>query len=238
MMMRAGAFVGDLVPRCTDPVHEVRHLALKCIHHVLKIQAVYQLKATETDVVIDAMNQLHGRSDNTEANAQFALVNDLSKILAKKIAPEDLLPFMYGLIDTLLDGQNAASSGSCVVLNGIFRLRGPELEGEVNNIITILHDKMPSITHERTGMGVLRSVRTLTAHHLALVVKHLQSYELPYDSFVAAWLHAQFIFAAGKSSKCGGHWRWMRPTPPRFSQPCSRSSTLGLPAQPMHSTFH
>ena len=42
--------------------------------------------------------------------------------------------------------QPASSSGSCVVVNGIFRQRGAELEAEVANIINILHDKVWSGT--------------------------------------------------------------------------------------------
>jgi len=179
-----GKFLADLVPRCTDPVHQVRTLALTSIRTLLKIQSVYQHADIETDVVIEAMGQLITRAENTEANAQFTLVNDLSKIMSKKVAPEDLLVFINAVAETLTDAQPSSSSGSCVMLNGIFRQRGTELEAEVANLITTVHDKLAQISHERTGLGVLRCVRTLATHHLALVTKQLQTYELPYDQNV------------------------------------------------------
>eukprot|EP00042_Codosiga_hollandica_P058679 m.888514 g.888514 ORF g.888514 m.888514 type:complete len:837 (+) comp59932_c0_seq4:158-2668(+) len=179
-----GKFIADLVPRCTDPELHVRRAALEGIRYLLKIQATYHLKGNENDAIIDAVNQLRDRADTTDSTAQFALVNDLSKVLSKKIAAEELLNFLYPLIDCLLDAQSTSSSGTCVVINGLFRQRGIELEAEVPNLVNVLHKQMGLITHERASLGILRSLRTLATHYLALVVKQLQTFDLPYDKYV------------------------------------------------------
>jgi hypothetical protein len=54
----SGKLLADIIPRCTDPVHKVRQIAMTCIHTLLKIQAVYQMKEKENDVVLNAMQQL------------------------------------------------------------------------------------------------------------------------------------------------------------------------------------
>lgn len=52
------------------------------------------------------------------------------------------MQFIYPLLEGLLDAEGASASGACVVLNGIFRLRGPELVDEVAAMIDALHGKV------------------------------------------------------------------------------------------------
>ncbi len=92
-------------------------------------------------------------------------MNDLSKVLSKKITPESLLTFIYPLIECLSDAQTTSSSGVwcgvsncgltntidclhspvagvCVVINGVLRLRGGELEAEVPSLLNILQKQV------------------------------------------------------------------------------------------------
>ena len=63
-------------------------------------------------------------------------------MLARKVAETELLGFLYPLLEGLLDRQFDSADGSCVVINGIFRLRGAELENETDAIIDALHAKV------------------------------------------------------------------------------------------------
>ena len=56
------------------------------------------------------------------------------QILSKKVTSDQLSFLINGLIEALSDGQSHSSSGACVVLNSLFRIRGAELGGEVGNI--------------------------------------------------------------------------------------------------------
>lgn len=47
------------------------------------------------------------------------------------MASDQLSFLINGLIEDLSDGQSHSSSGACVVLNSLFRIRGAELGGEV-----------------------------------------------------------------------------------------------------------
>lgn len=179
-----GQFVAELIPRCTDPILEVRKNALGCVQLMLRIQMCYRGGGSGADPLIDAISKLETRAEKTEASQQFAVVNDLSKVLSKKIGADDLLGLMYPLFDGLLDNEASSSSGACVVINGIFRLRGEELGSEVTGIIDALSDKMVDIEHERTSTGVHRAVRTLAMSHLAKVLAKLQAFDLPYSTFV------------------------------------------------------
>jgi hypothetical protein len=48
---------------------------------------------------------------------------------------------------------------------------------------------MAAITQERTRTGILRAIRTLSQHHLKIVVKRLLEYDLPYDSHIVDTWH-------------------------------------------------
>jgi len=189
-----GKLVSDLIPRCTDPSDTVRREALGCIQLLLRVQEAYQGTDDPEDEVVRFMDTLKERSgqktdEKKKAQVQFAMVNDLAKVLSKKIKEEELLSFLYPLFEGLLDKQADSSSGACVVVNGLFRLRGATLEPEVDAIIGELHNKMACVEHERTGTGILRSLRTLAAHHLQAVTEKLLSFELPYDSHVVKSWH-------------------------------------------------
>ena len=185
-----GKLVADLVPRCTDPELDVRREALHCIQLLLRIQEAYRgTDEGEDDQVICFVDKLMERAGQTEPHAQFQMVNDLAKVLSKKIREDELLSFLYPLFDGLMDREADSSSGACVVVNGLFRLRGDVLEPEVDAIIETLHDKMAVVAHDRTRTGILRSLRTLAAHHVKPVTEKLLAFELPYDSHVVESWH-------------------------------------------------
>ena len=71
-----------------------------------------------------AIDQLVERAVDNEAASLFSVVNDLAKVFAKKIAEDELLLFLYPLMEGLVDPQFDSADGSCVVINGILRLRG------------------------------------------------------------------------------------------------------------------
>lgn len=181
-----GKLLAELIPRCTDPEFVVRQNALGTIQWFLRIQHITQEHAEE-DKHIEAITQLMERTEkvDVEGTAQFAVVNDLSKVLAKKIDAGDLIQFIYTTIEGLLDLEAAASSGACVVLKGIFRVRGgPELTDELSPIFEALHAKMQSLTNDRTRTGVLHAIRTLASHHIQGIVKTLLNFPIPFDKHI------------------------------------------------------
>lgn len=159
------------------------------------------------------------RSENSEPQSLFSVVNDLSKVFGKRIKEDQMLSFLYPLLEGLMDAQTDSADGCCVVINGIFRQRGPELANEVPALLEALHQKvglwfpwagktrealfffffgsssssfvrqMAAITQERTRTGILRAIRTLAAHHLKTVVKRLLEYDLPYDTHIVDTWH-------------------------------------------------
>ncbi|CAG2193325.1 unnamed protein product [Mytilus edulis] len=181
--------LAKLVPRCTDPNIRVRQMAMDCVQCTLRIASkIAGNSMDQPDQMIDALCTLKERLEKDDPNVLFSVINDLAKVIAKKLPSGQLIEFLDVLQEGLLDPQSHSSSGACVVLNGILKARGNEVSKQVSTIIGYLHDKLGQIEFDQTRTGTLRSVRTLSSHHLTNVLKALLSYPLPYDSnIVAIW---------------------------------------------------
>lgn len=62
----------------------------------------------------------------------------VKQVLAKKIPQDQLQAFVFLLIEGLLDAQSHCSSGTCVVMNTMFKTRGSEMMGYVSYFAEVL----------------------------------------------------------------------------------------------------
>ncbi|RMX49356.1 hypothetical protein pdam_00014787 [Pocillopora damicornis] len=181
----AGPLLARLIPRCTDPVIIIRQTAVDCVQCVLKIAARFEGYSLESkDELVDALPTLKKRATEDDPNILFSVASDLSKVVAKKLQSEHMSSFVLTLLEGLTDCQSHSSSGSCVVLNSIIRIRGQEIRKDVGNLVKELHTSLMNITHAQTRTGTLRVFRTLASHHLVPVLTGLLEFPLPYDQNV------------------------------------------------------
>eukprot|EP00117_Sycon_ciliatum_P004055 scpid12251/ scgid8580/ HEAT repeat-containing protein 7A len=176
-------------PRCSDESLPVRQFAVQGIKCTLKIAGLYDGQSkSEKDDIVEALDILKERSLAQEPNALFAMVNDCSKVLAKKVPSVQLSEFVFILLDGLIDPDAQSSSGTCVVLNSLMRQRGGELSTEVEKFVKSVHERLGRIVVPQTRTGTLRSLRTFAGHHLIAVLTTLLEFPLPYDpSIVSCW---------------------------------------------------
>ena len=97
------------------------------------------------DQLVEAVSLLRERAEKDEPNTLFSLVNDLSKVLCKKINADNLWQLVVYLLEGLLDFQGHSSSGACVVLNQIVKLRGSALSDHVSPTHFMYH-RMLNVT--------------------------------------------------------------------------------------------
>ncbi|KAL3859489.1 hypothetical protein ACJMK2_009708 [Sinanodonta woodiana] len=175
-------FIARLVPRCSDPSIEVRMLSMDCIQLTLQIASCCEgFPADHKDSMIEAVPTLKERLRKGDPNVMYSVVNDLSKVIAKKLPQGQVLSFIELLQEGLVDPQSHSSSGACVVLNGVMKNRGGEVIKQVDYILGSLHEKLSQIQFAQTKTGTLRTIRTMAAHHLQPVLMSLLSYSLPFD---------------------------------------------------------
>ncbi|KAK6982200.1 maestro heat-like repeat-containing protein family member 1 [Biomphalaria glabrata] len=180
-----GILLGRMVPRCSDPVTSIRQLAIDNIHVTLQIALRHEGNPPEhKDQMVDALPTLKERLKKSDPNLLFSVVNDLSKVIAKKLPADCLIPFIETLQQGLLDLQSHSSSGACVVLNGIMKIRGGDIRPKVEIFLENLYEKLCQIQCPQTKTGTLRTIRTMAAHHLLPTVTSLLTYPLPYDDNV------------------------------------------------------
>ncbi|XP_046842253.1 maestro heat-like repeat-containing protein family member 1 [Xenia sp. Carnegie-2017] len=177
-----GNVLAYFVPRCTDPCTGIRQDALSAVQTALSIAAKYdkdKANQEKKEKLTKAFDVLKQRAQDDDSNILFSVANDLAKFLSKRVSGDQLSFLINGLIEALSDTQTHSSSGACVVLNSLFRIRGSELGGEIPSLATRIHNKLPEITHIKTRTGTLRCFRTLGSHHLVPLLKTLLDFPLP-----------------------------------------------------------
>lgn len=141
------------------------------------------------------------RIGSGDSNAQFAVVHDLAKAIAHEFNDAELFPFVEALIAGLNDPEPASASGTCIIMNGILRIRGAELSAHVPAIVKGVHSAMKTIKNDQTLNGTLHSLRTLTAHHLLLVADEILAMDLPHDPCVIRLSHPWCFLLLGRSDR-------------------------------------
>ncbi|XP_065915103.1 maestro heat-like repeat-containing protein family member 1 [Dysidea avara] len=180
-----GRLIGRLVPRCSDPSVQIRKTSLECVQIVLKIATC---AIGTSDKLVDAIDLLKERAEDDDPNALFALVNDLSKVLCKKISDDNLWSMVSHLLEGLADYQSHSSSGSCVVLNGIVKTRVSTLTEQLPDLIDQLHIKLADIVCSQTRTGTLRCMRTLAHQQTLPTLQHMLTKTIPYDqNLISMW---------------------------------------------------
>lgn len=180
-----GQLLGRMIPRCSDPSLAIRQMAIDCIQLTLRIATC---TPGVSDQMVDAVSLLRERAEKDEPNSLFSLVNDLSKVLCKKVISEQLWPLVSYLMEGLVDWQGHSSSGACVVLNQITKLRGSALSEKIPDIIDGLQEKLGGVVNPQTRTGTLRCMRTICQQYLSPALTHLLSKPLPWDEhLVSMW---------------------------------------------------
>ena len=83
------------------------------------------------------------------------------------------------ILKALTDPEVSSSAAVCILLNGIFKVRGEELLPKVSPLVQGMLNAMPAIKDDRTMKGTLNSLRTFSVHHLIPVVEELLTFPLP-----------------------------------------------------------
>jgi len=186
-----GADLGFMIPRCTDPILAIRQRSIEAVGIMLYIDHMLRSSATEEEgynmqppSVLRPLNGLRDRIAASALNEQYAVMQELSLILAQLVSPEELPEMLRCLFPGLTDSQLSSASGTCVVLNGLIKARGKELGSRVAELVSALTDEMGKITHEQTLNATLHAIRNLATHHTLPVIDQLLAVPVPHPPVV------------------------------------------------------
>eukprot|EP01113_Clastostelium_recurvatum_P024391 TRINITY_DN2913_c0_g1_i2.p1 TRINITY_DN2913_c0_g1~~TRINITY_DN2913_c0_g1_i2.p1 ORF type:complete len:827 (-),score=264.21 TRINITY_DN2913_c0_g1_i2:42-2447(-) len=186
-----GHALAILVPRCTDPLESVRRSAVEAIQLMLYTDYMLIQSGGAAGAKVKPPEQLHPLtairdriSNAREINEQFALVHETAKVLAQMVSKEELPKLILTSMAGLTDSQQPSTNGTCVVLNGVIKLRGEELLPHVALIIGGILEAMEGIQTDATMNGTLHALRSLATHHLLPVVDQLLETPQPHSPHV------------------------------------------------------
>lgn len=84
------------------------------------------------------------------------VIKFLIQVIAKKMPSDQLQNFLEVLQEGLLDPQSHSSSGACVVLNGMMKIRGAEILKQVGPTSVLLYQSQQ--TSQRSPKLIISSV--------------------------------------------------------------------------------
>jgi hypothetical protein len=163
ILTNCGRIIGKLVPRITESQVEVRRAGLDSIYVVLRIHYFLKKGTGELPEQVQKLGPLRTGLDATEPDELFLVAKELSLVLIETIDTIHLFQLIDTLVQTLDDPEVDGANGACVVLNGLVRARGNELEVECPNFIRTILNSMSRLTkYEQIITGLLHVIRALT----------------------------------------------------------------------------
>ncbi|XP_066933993.1 maestro heat-like repeat-containing protein family member 1 [Clytia hemisphaerica] len=177
-----GYILGRLLPRCTDPMTDVRQTTMECVQLLLTINDRYEgVPSNVSDERIQGLTQLRDALSKSDPAALFNVVNELSLVVSKKTPDEQLKTLVFSLTDGLNDAHAQSSSGACAILNCLMKFRGGELSKEVTSIVKEIVNNLNTVSFPATITGSLVAMRTLATHHLIPVLRAFLDYPVPFS---------------------------------------------------------
>jgi hypothetical protein len=179
-LKNTGRIIGEIMPRVTDSSVEVRKLALDTIYLVLRIH--FFLEGNELPKSIQSIGPLRAKITTTDQNELFSISKNLSVILSESIIKSHLSPLVENIFNTFGDVDIDGSNGSVLVLNGLIRTRGSEMEEKTTTYIkTLINLLLKHQDREQVVSGILHSIRGLAKFHTNIVFKTLINENVPHS---------------------------------------------------------
>lgn len=180
---QTGSLLAHIVPRCTDPNKNIRKIAIECICLVLCIAARYEGHMKDHDKVLsNSLQHIQHQIDSDDPKLLYNLTSDLAHVICLNIPQFQLVHFVDGLCDGLLDCESSSSNGTGVVLSMTLKSKGSELQSHVNLILAKMLKQLDKIQCPRTRSSALRGILNLATHHPKLVGSLLLAEPLPFDT--------------------------------------------------------
>jgi len=186
-MNTLGRIIGRLIPRITESVVSIRKYGLDGIYLIMRIQSF--LKSEELPDYIQRLGPL--RSELLEATSMkelFDVTKELSQILCEGIKDKTHLTNLIDTcIDTLTDCELDGANSACIILNGLIRQRGREMEHDAANYVKKMLKLIPQFTtqqREQIVSGLLHAIRGFTRHFPLLVMNTLLQQPVPHSNEV------------------------------------------------------
>uniref|UniRef100_UPI00398E97DC maestro heat-like repeat-containing protein family member 1 n=1 Tax=Pristiophorus japonicus TaxID=55135 RepID=UPI00398E97DC len=169
-----GAVVGQLLPRCVDPLLTIRQRAMDCLYILVKIQACSEgVNPDEQYEQEGILRRIDQQLVSTDTTVLFKGCSELAQLISQHLPRDQLANLLFMLFKGLVDHQTSCSNAAAVTLKAVVKRRGPELEDQLSEILEALHLQMAAITQQEVTLTVLQTFTLLTSQHLPAVVRCL-----------------------------------------------------------------
>lgn len=132
-------------------------------------------------ILSNSMQYIQQQIDQRDPKLLYSLTTDLSNILCENIPSFQLIHFVDGLIDALVDCESSSSNGSGIILNLTLKSKGMELQSQITSIVQKILSQIKNIKCVPTRTSALRAVQSAASHHSKTVSSILLQQPLPFE---------------------------------------------------------
>ncbi|KAG1682946.1 Maestro heat-like repeat-containing protein family member 1 [Nymphon striatum] len=182
---KLGTVLGRLIPRCTDPVLDVRLNSMNCIQLLVQISGSNLTPNSQANRAVPRIDLLKESMITNDPGTLYSATCDFSQVLVDALSSDQIRPFIYTLLDGLEDEHVQSSSGVSLVLKTVLTHKGEELKTDVVEVLDCLHGKLTRINNDQTKIGAFRCIHAIAVHHMIPVISSILNYSLPYDEYVS-----------------------------------------------------
>lgn len=157
-------------------------MAVECVCLVLSIAGRYEGHMRDRDKVVSkSLNNVQQNIESDDPKLLFTLTSDLAQVISTNLPQFQVLHFIDGLCESLLDCEPSSSNGTSVVLNIVLKNKGNEIQNQVAHVAEAILGQLDKIQCPRTKSSTLRALSSLASHHSRIVGGILLMQPLPYD---------------------------------------------------------
>ncbi|KAL3282132.1 hypothetical protein HHI36_005326 [Cryptolaemus montrouzieri] len=187
---QTGLLISRIVPRCTDSNKNIRKVAVENLCLVLCIASRYEGHMRDHDKILsNSMQYIHQQIEQQDPKLIYNLTTDLSNIICSNMPQFQLVHFIEGLIDALIDCEPSSSNGSGVVLNLTLKSKGGELQSHIASIVQKILSQIKNIKYAPTRTSAFRAIQSAASHHSKVVSGILLQQPLPFEQSICdCWM--------------------------------------------------
>ncbi|XP_069750640.1 maestro heat-like repeat-containing protein family member 1 [Narcine bancroftii] len=180
-----GSLIGQLMPRCADPLPSIGQMAVDSLDIILTIQLIYE--STDLDQRNEDLEVLKAVKEHLAiggCSIFFQTCCQITEVISKCLPRDQLGNLLITLFKGLAVQHPSCSSAAVILMKTIIQRRGSELRDQVSEILEMLKVPLQCVPYKMVKLSVLRSIAILASHNTATVVACLLTYPVLSNEYI------------------------------------------------------
>eukprot|EP00061_Rhincodon_typus_P018999 g48420.t1 len=177
-LINMGSLIGQIMPRCADPLLPIGQTAIDSLYIILSIQLSYEsMNLDQLQEQIDVLKSVRQELANPDTSVLLQTCCQIAEVISKCVSHEQLGTLLLMAFKGLSDQHPSCSSAAAILIKTIIKKHGNELQNQLDG-----NSKVVSRSCNLTLHSVIPL--TFSAKAVSVIVKYLEEPTLKYVEFL------------------------------------------------------